>query len=348
MNYRPDQSADHAHEALLRSLATMEEAHRCAVLWFGDIMKRRLFRVLGYGSMEQYARQELGFSKSRTWDFVRLARRLDELPAVRQAVADGELGYTKAREVVAVATPATEDQWLEVAKQPRRLLVQEIKRARQAAQADPGQGALLPMAPLVVAPPELPVDVRYRLTPEQEARRAALLEKLHKQGAVTDGAELLLEALSALAECRSPRGDARPPVQIHVHRCPDCNRVQAAGRDLGPADADRVACDAAVAEPGVRNTTTIAPRVRRLVLARDRHRCQAPGCRRTRFLEVHHRVLRRRGGSNDPENLITLCASCHRLWHERGGHLAGFSDRVGCDRVDSKSTPKRPNPEADP
>ncbi|MCK9995977.1 MAG: HNH endonuclease, partial [Candidatus Krumholzibacteria bacterium] len=60
------------------------------------------------------------------------------------------------------------------------------------------------------------------------------------------------------------------------------------------------------------------PRTRREVLARDQHRCQAPGCGRTRFLEVHHIKPRHQGGSNTTENLMTLCASCHRLWHERG------------------------------
>jgi 5-methylcytosine-specific restriction endonuclease McrA len=27
---------------------------------------------------------------------------------------------------------------------------------------------------------------------------------------------------------------------------------------------------------------------------------------------VHHIVPRRQGGSNDPANLVTLCAACHR------------------------------------
>ncbi len=90
-------------------------------------------------------------------------------------------------------------------------------------------------------------------------------------------------------------------------------------RELSRSESERMRCDAAVCEHGGRNTTTIPPRVRREVLARDKHRCQAPGCGRTRFLEVHHIVSRQQGGGNDPENLVTLCASCHRLWHERAG-----------------------------
>jgi 5-methylcytosine-specific restriction endonuclease McrA len=58
------------------------------------------------------------------------------------------------------------------------------------------------------------------------------------------------------------------------------------------------------------------------VLARDSHRCQAPGCRATRFLEVHHLEPRRQGGRNSAANLITLCAACHGLLHESGVGLA--------------------------
>ena len=88
-------------------------------------------------------------------------------------------------------------------------------------------------------------------------------------------------------------------------------------RTLSRAESERMRCDAAVCSHGGRNTTTIPPRTRRTVLARDRHRCRAPGCGRTRFLEVHHLTQRTNGGTNNPANLITLCAACHRLWHER-------------------------------
>ena len=213
----------------------------------------------------------------------------------------------------------------------------------------------------------MPVRFAVDLTPEQEARRSALVERLFKLGGVPTGrAELLLEALAALAQVReeeigvveevvedtevvgveevadvtdeadlahrsvkkAPRGVRawRPPVQIHVHEDMATGRMTiqtAAGeRGLGRAEAERMCCDAAVCSHGGRNTTTIPPRVCREVLARDRFRCRAPGCGRTRFLEVHHIVPRRRGGSNRSQNLVTLCGACHRLWHERGGGAA--------------------------
>lgn len=47
---------------------------------------------------------------------------------------------------------------------------------------------------------------------------------------------------------------------------------------------------------------------RKLVLERDRHRCQT--CHSTERLEVHHATYERLG-NEDLEDLITLCHDCH-------------------------------------
>ena len=293
--FRSNQPAAKVHKSLVRSLQILENAQQCAVLWFAEILRRRLYRELGHATINQYAMGELGFSKSKTRDFIRLAGQLEKLPAVREAMSSGELGYTKAREIVAVATPETQDKWLQAAKGSRRELVHEVKRAKQAAKVDPHQGELLPTARPVVAPRELPVRFQVDLTPEQEARRAALVERLHKLGGPNaDRAELMLEALAALVEAKEkgPRGPlvSRPPVQIHVHESEGRMTVQTQSgeRELSRPETERLRCDAAICTEGGRNTTTIPPRVRREVLARDRHTCRAPGCDRTQFLEIHH------------------------------------------------------------
>lgn len=94
-------------------------------------------------------------------------------------------------------------------------------------------------------------------------------------------------------------------------------QTHAGERELSRAEAERMKCDAVISRPGGRTTTTIPPRVRGEVLARDQHRCQAPGSGRTRLLEVHHTQPKSQGGTNQPDNLVTLCGSCHRLRHER-------------------------------
>lgn len=52
---------------------------------------------------------------------------------------------------------------------------------------------------------------------------------------------------------------------------------------------------------------------RRLVYKRDGYQCAM--CSDTRGLQIHHAVKRSLGGSDFPENLITLCWKCHAVAH---------------------------------
>ena len=60
------------------------------------------------------------------------------------------------------------------------------------------------------------------------------------------------------------------------------------------------------------------PRHRDPVFARDGWRCAVPVCTARRELHDHHVVFRSRGGGNQRENRITLCA-----WHHLRGVHAG-------------------------
>ena len=51
------------------------------------------------------------------------------------------------------------------------------------------------------------------------------------------------------------------------------------------------------------------------ILHRDNFKCQLCGKTHTK-LEVHHIIFRSKGGTNDENNLITLCSECHKKLHE--------------------------------
>jgi hypothetical protein len=56
--------------------------------------------------------------------------------------------------------------------------------------------------------------------------------------------------------------------------------------------------------------------VREYVLHRDGHKCQYPKCNhKDVVLNVHH-ITSRQVGSDSPDNLITLCESCHKKLHK--------------------------------
>ena len=82
--------------------------------------------------------------------------------------------------------------------------------------------------------------------------------------------------------------------------------------------------------------------VREYVLHRDGHKCQNPDCKykdkdKKQILKVHHIVYRSKGGTDRPENLITLCSKCHTPanhkkgkflydWCMNGKKVRGFKD----------------------
>jgi hypothetical protein len=388
--FTADRSASEADRALRRSLAALDDARRCAALWFAEILDRRLYRDLGHPTIEVYAHHALGFSANRTRQFIALARRLRRMPYLREAVARGRIGWTVAQEVGRIVTPASEAAWVErAAKVPRAKLRDEIAAARRAsrqaaAQAaaqvasavpqtqpalesspvqeraapapagdpPPGAGRSAPPAAragataAAVSPPTTPepglppaaaITVTVRLEPLQYARFEALCEAAKKAGAVpatADRAEIVLAGLAALTENPQPvrrqrrRGakagaqaaPAGPAAQVVLRRCPRCGATDAltglGEKRLDEATAAALHCDAVERDARGHNRSTIPPAVRRQVLDRDGHRCTTDGCTATRFLEVHHLVPRADGGSNRPENLVTLCHRCHRAAHE--------------------------------
>jgi hypothetical protein len=359
--FAPDRPAAEVDTALRQALAACDRARECAVLWFAEVQRRALYRQFGHASLELYAVHGLGFSRNRYWQFKRLADNLDRLPVLREAVARGDLGWTKAQQVARVAGPATAAAWVEKAKATgRRELEREVVAARARPRGRVAERGLAPaqlelgaagaMADGGVAPAQLPagtpaaespVSITLRADSLQLARYEALVERVRKLGAVPRGADrtdLVLAALEALVEDAEARRQSKagaeprdptprrarptaPAARIVIHQCPDCGHAAAATargeRALAPAQLAAAGCDAIVQEDGKRNRATIAPATRAAVLARDRHRCAAPGCGSARFLEVHHVVPREAGGSNRAENLVTLCGRCHRFAHEQ-------------------------------
>jgi 5-methylcytosine-specific restriction endonuclease McrA len=329
--------------ALRQALSACDRAHKCAVLWFAEVQRRGLYRQLGHASLQLYATQALGFTDNRYYQFKRLAADLDRLPVLREAVETGEIGWTKALQVARVATTANQAAWVaKAATTGRRELELQVRQARKrrpaapAAQLDLGTAAQLDFdtaaQPSFGAPAQPvadpPTTISLRADGVRLARFEALVEKAHKLGLVPDGADRLDLVLAGLetAIASAAGGHARPTgpaTQIIVRQCPDCERAAVTTsrgeQRLAPAQLEALACDARVQRPGKPNRATIPPSVRAAVLARDRHRCAAPGCRSAHFLEVHHVMPRGQGGANRAENLITLCGRCHRFVHEDGG-----------------------------
>ena len=215
--------------------------------------------------MRSYAMEALGFSPTRTGDFIRLARKLESLPRVKEEVATGKLGYTKARETASVAEPTNEKGWVKVAKmKSRRELEITVRQAKKLAiqkrRGNPAQGELVPRPESAAPPAAVPVRVGFELTPAQYARYEAMLAKIGHRG---NKADLLLDMVEALlvADKNAPRGAfADPHYQIHIHECPTCAKAAVqtpqGEKEITKTEVGTAAVERAATTPGSWISTT--------------------------------------------------------------------------------------------
>ena len=299
-DFAPDQPAAQVDASLRQALAACDRARECAVLWFAEVQRRELFRELGHASLELYAVHALGFSRNRYWQFKRLADDLDRLPELREAVVAGELGWTKAQQVARVATEATQAAWVAAAKVTgRRELERDVRVARRRRpRAVEGQ----PELRAGLAPAQLaadpPTTITLRADGLQLARFEALIEQARKRGLVPRGADRMDLVLAAMA----------------------------ALVEGGPAQTD----------PATQIVVHQCPDCGQAAVSTHRgEKRLAPAQAAAAACDAREH---REGGSNQPENLITLCGRCHRFAHEKlaPAQVAAYSTTTSCA---SKSPP---------
>ena len=69
-------------------------------------------------------------------------------------------------------------------------------------------------------------------------------------------------------------------------------------------------------------SANIPKTTRKAVYKRDGYRCAL--CDSPKYIQIHHVIPRSEGGSDFPENLITLCSVCHGQAH--GVRYPGYDD----------------------
>ena len=297
--------------AARRAALDAEEAHLLVLARRAEVHRR-----LGFATMSDYLEHALGYTPHTAAERLRVAEALETLPELRAALAGGRLGFCAVRELTRVATPDTEVAWLARAEALPLRDLEPLVVGRRSGDL-PGD------------PPD-PGAVRHRVRFEVSSATLALLRDARAALADDAGERLDDDALVA-ALCRAvldgaaDAGPDRARHQIAITTCDTCERAWQDGGgaqlEITPTDRAIAECDAQRigrldAETPTRAVQDIPPAVRRLVWRRDHGRCVVPGCRSTRFLDVHHLVWRADGGGHEPSNVCLACASHHVAIHE--------------------------------
>ena len=327
--------------------------------------QRDAFSEDGAVSMAGWLTERLLVSGSRAAAWAGVAHSLSSLPVLTAKYAAGELTFDQVKPLSRVATSET-DQLL--ADRAVGLSVAQCEQLARRAR------------PVTLAEAEADHEDRFfrfrwrrrKLCYWGEARDvdgATLLDALFKKAddsPVDPETEMyeplerrMADALVGLASVRlGEYAEAgRATVICHV----DANALSGldgeAELDAGPAvaaeTARRICCDSrfqiVLEQNGKviglgRTMRTVPPWLARQLKRRDSG-CRFPGCGRAHFLHAHHIVHWADGGPTDPENLVMLCTTHHRVLHERHWRILGDPHGpLTFLRPDGRAYDSRPTP----
>ena len=325
---------------------------------------RGCYLKYGLANTAEWLEYRCDYSYSTARDKVRVAHAISELPLIAEALASGQLSFTKAREMTRVANPNNEEKLLEFALRHSSRHVAEYCRQMRFGSADSTKVAAdaharrsfymqrnyeRGIAKITV---ELPMEVAELLEKALDKARddeclkvPDLVDTSWSARQVDAFTNMLNEYLAGEA------GDNADNhvVTIHVDQAALAGKE---GRAALPIETvKRFCCDAkavvltenGAGEPlSVGRKSRIVPKaIERAVRARDNNNCTFPGCRNRRFLHIHHIEHWSNGGETSLENLNLLCTKHHTLLHEGGFTMRkNFRDEWVFVRPDGIEVPK--------
>lgn len=327
-------------QCAVQSRALANAAMRELFALLRELEKREVWKTDGCVSMEHWVSYRFVATRETARRWVESARALESLPAVGDGFASGAISEDALTEVVAFATPETDQEiareapassiaYLRMkAREARRITREEADRLQRKRSLRTWWDQQTRM-----------LMIRGQL-PEAEG---ALVEKALERIAATAPLDPLtgtfdrydVRCADALVELASSRiaadADAdRATIVAHTDDrtiAGEANGVLENGIELSSETVRRLGCDARVQAVTDRSDGTpigvgrTSRKIPAWLLRQLRHRdggCAWPGCGRQRWLHAHHIRHWADGGATDSDNLLLLCGYHHRLVHEGG------------------------------
>ena len=260
------------------------------------IVDLRLYRLLGFASLDAYVRERLGISTRKAWALLKVEKATARGDEFGRAYHDGTLSWSRALTLLPVVDRTNAAAWIARAEVVTvRRLGDEVSWVLEA------RDTCGPDVPL--DPP--PLDARL-ISPLADLELRVRCRKMSLGAGVQIGAR----ALSAANLDRRARSEV----------------CDAEVRFTGPASVVALVRDVldAFAVPGAPRWTALErlllhviteweamPRHHDPIFARDGWRCAVPGCSSRRNLHDHHLRYRGRGGGNEQTNRVAVCAAHH-------------------------------------
>ncbi len=329
------------------------------VVRLAESIKREMFSDEGATSPEAWVAECFGASVPTARSLSHMAEKAQDLPHLVGSWCEGDISLDKVRAVVDVATPETDREFCDEAKEHSvRELVEVARSAADRARPDSSfpsrsehdsrylrfndgrRTVSLQLPTEAYALTKASVDSWAATVPSDEETP---LDQRRCDGfmgivdwATPGGGSRAGEASSDPATAPNPFFVvAHVPLEALVDGSGETSELAGDLEHDGLIDVEtvqRIACGATVVvgvddEAGHTMYEGRARRFpsgaqRREVIRRDRH-CRFPGCTNATFVIVHHIVPWKPGGGTDLPNLVLLCRHHHGVVHRNGWSLSG-------------------------
>ena len=342
-------SNDQVDAGIGHFLALSTAALAAACEWILEADRSQMFLADGARDLAQWVSARFGLRHSTAAQLVRVARRLQDLPRLREKFAAGELSLDQVDAIAKLATPETEEAVIaECLGLSNAALDRAARRANLPSSEDEREAWRTRWLSIQYTLDGIRGEMRAGLPGaemslvESEIRaRAARMPPNPESGIFDPYPQRMADGLVELATTSSDRPAA--PAQITVHAdlealTSDSETTGVAEIEGGPVIANetarRLSCDALVEcvvddhlrTLGIGRRSRLIPAwLRRQLWHRDGG-CRFPGCPFKGWLHAHHKTHWADGGPTDLCNLILLCGYHHRFLHEHGWEVGDDPD----------------------
>ncbi len=244
-----------------------------------EVYRRRLYKRRGYASIHEFAAKLAGMSERNVDRILRLSKKLEDKPTLKEQFESGSASYSKIETVAYVATAEDEGKWAKRVEEMPRLALEECVRNNRE-EVTPGGNS----------EPEKWNRLSFPVSPEVEFKLRQLKQKLEKEQGEAKSFNEVLEELFK-------NGPTQEKKKTTIQICPDCiqKRAKKAGKN--------------------RKTKRYRPReIDHLVYLRQKHKCAEPDCNHPAEI-IHHKRPWAFSKSHDPDSLVALCKKHEQLTH---------------------------------
>jgi hypothetical protein len=324
------------HERSLRDAKNYLSAEAVLLQDVCEIEETKLYEKFGLTCTRAYCLKIMGLSEFIADSCIGIARKSKKIPELKEAIEIGELTVSKGIRIVPVLNEQNKTEWLNKAK-----TLSKNKLERAVADEKP-EAIVQKLKPSSNGRSLLSISISEEF--ESEILRLQEIESKSNTGFASYEHVLQLAVRDRLDRVDPVRKAARAKERADKKAAGQSNANTKKASDIKkhqlrpktrkvavPEFVDLRELEARELDPrehGLKNYLARARYERELFTAelihavndRDKRRCKAllPDgtiCDSGFWTQIHHIIEVKNGGTNDLENLITLCGNHHRQWH---------------------------------